>query len=39
MKCMLVKGTFQLELLRNRFERNLDSLVKPGNDVLFVHFP
>ena len=29
---MLVKGIFQLELLKNRFERNLDSLVKPGND-------
>jgi hypothetical protein len=39
MKCMLVTGNFQLELLRKSLERNLDSLVKPGNDVFFVRFP
>jgi len=32
------KGNFHLELLRKSLERNLDSLVKPGNDVFFCAF-
>jgi len=38
MKYMLITENFQLELIRESLERNLDSLVKIGNDVFLCIF-
>jgi len=38
MRCMLVNGSFQHKLCRELPKKNLDSLVKPGNDVFFTLF-